>query len=184
MFNNNTNTNLFANPYLQESQSSKAPDDINSLYRQIEALKAQKTALTNLQSPNIKNNDATQQNKRTVYNDIGTIWSELSAEERKYIENSEEYQNANIEYQQSFNNFLVEKLGDDYLQSRFGTAPEKVLAVIKKKKEEFQNNITNDISAIKSQNEYLVKKNDELTKSNEEMNKLIKALQEQLFVNK
>lgn len=70
------------------------------------------------------------------------------------------------------------------MRSKYGSAPEKILLVIKQKKEEYQNNLTNDISTIKTQNEYLIKKNDELSKNNEEMSKLIKSLQDQLWVNK
>lgn len=70
------------------------------------------------------------------------------------------------------------------MRSKYGYVPEKILLVIKQKKEEYQNNLTNDISTIKTQNEYLIKKNDELSKNNEEMSKLIKSLQDQLWVNK
>lgn len=139
--------------------------DLNDLYGKIEALKAQKEQVLN------------PPRKRTVYDDINDTWNSLSSDEQHFIENSDEYKNANIFYQQQFNAFLIERMGDEFLKSKYGTAPEKVLGVIKEKKDEYQKNLSNDISTIKEQNKLLMKQN-------EELNKIIKRLNEELLVKK
>ena len=139
--------------------------DLNDLYGKIEALKAQKEQVLN------------PPRKRTVYDDINDTWNSLSSDEQHFIENSDEYKNANMFYQQQFNAFLIERMGDEFLKSKYGTAPEKVLGVIKEKKDEYQKNLSNDISTIKEQNKLLMKQN-------EELNKIIKRLNEELLVKK
>lgn len=139
--------------------------DLNDLYGKIEALKAQKEQVLN------------PPRKRTVYDDINDTWNSLSSDEQHFIENSDEYKNANMFYQQQFNAFLIERMGDEFLKSKYGTAPEKVLGVIKEKKDEYQKNLSNDISTIKEQNKLLMKQN-------EELNKIIKRLNEDLLVKK
>lgn len=190
------NNNLYSNPYLPKASSvlnnttPNGADDINALYAQLEALKAQKQALSQTQQVAAQANVPIPQNQqkmpqvKTVYTDIAEIWNSLSAEEQKFVEGSQEYQQANIEYQNAFNSFLLDKMGAEFLTSKYSEYPERVLAVIKTKKEEYQNNLTNDISTIKSQNEALIKQNSELAKNNEELGKLIKSLQEQMWVNK
>lgn len=182
MFNNRNNLDLFANPYLINKQTDT---DLASLYQQLDALKAQKQSMNNSVAYNTQNkNDENLTARKTVYSDIQKVWSDLSADEKKFIENSEEYIQANIEYQTAFNQFLIERMGDEFISSKYGMAPEKVLAVINKKKDEYKSNLTSDISTIKTQNQYLMQKNEELSKNNEEMTKLIKSLQDQLWVNK
>lgn len=187
MFNNNQqNNSLFSNPYLVNSgPKSPSSSDIANLYQKLDTLKAQQNAMQQMENvrPNNNMNDDSAK-RRTAFTEINDTWAELSADEKKFIENSQEYAQANIEYQTAFNSFLLERMGDEFLRSKYGSAPEKILLVIKQKKEEYQNNLTNDISTIKTQNEYLIKKNDELSKNNEEMSKLIKSLQDQLWVNK
>lgn len=180
MFNNRTNSNLFANPYLVNNKTNDT--DLTMLYQKLDALKAQKNYMNNAQPQT--QDDEVLAKRKTVYTDIQQVWSELSNDEKQFIESSEEYIQANIEYQNAFNQFLLERMGDEFLVSKYGMAPEKVLGAIKKKKEEYQNNLSSDISTIKSQNQYLLQKNEELVKNNEEMTKLIKSLQEQLWVNK
>ena len=139
--------------------------DLNDLYGKIEALKAQKEQVLN------------PPRKRTVYDDINDTGNGLSSDEQHFIQNSDEYKNANMFYQQQFNAFLIERMGDEFLKSKYGTAPEKVLGVIKEKKDEYQKNLSNDISTIKEQNKLLMKQN-------EELNKIIKRLNEDLLVKK
>lgn len=187
MFNNNQqNNSLFSNPYsINNGIKSPNTNDISNLYQKLDALKAQQNAMQQMENVRQTNNMNDESAKRkTAFTEINDVWAELSADEKKFIENSQEYVQANIEYQTAFNSFLLERMGDDFLRSKYGSAPEKILLAIKKKKEEYQNNLTNDISTIKTQNEYLIKKNDELSKNNEEMSKLIKSLQDQLWVNK
>ena len=183
MFNNRNNSNLFANPYLTNNNQNDT--DLTSLYQQLDALKAQKQMMNQsvAQNPQTQNDEAIAK-RRTVYTDIQKVWAELSTDEKNYIESSDEYVQANVEYQTAFNQFLIERMGEEFLVSKYGMAPEKVLAVINKKKDEYKNNLSNDISTIKSQNQYLMQKNEELSKNNEEMAKLIKSLQDQLWVNK
>lgn len=182
MFNNRNTADIFANPFL--ANNNKTNDlDLASLYQKLDALKAQKQVINNVQNTATTVDDVAAKRK-TVYTDIQKIWSELSADERNFIENSEEYIQANVEYQTAFNQFLIERMGEEFLVSKYGIAPEKVLAVINKKKDEYKSNLSNDISTIKSQNQYLMQKNDDLAKKNEELSNLIKSLQEQLWVNK
>lgn len=182
MFNNRNNSDLFANPYLANKQNDT---DLTSLYQQLDALKAQKQFMNNSVAHNTQlQADDNSVKRKTVYSDIQKVWADLSADEKKFIENSEEYIQANIEYQTAFNQFLIERMGDEFVSSKYGMAPEKILTVINKKKDEYKSNLSSDISTIKSQNQYLMQKNEELTKNNEEMSKLIKSLQDQLWVNK
>ena len=183
MFNNRTHSDLFANPYLVNNKQNDI--DLTSIYQKLDALKTQKQMINNSITPNTQmQNDESMAKRKTVYTDIQKVWAELSTDEKNYIESSEEYVQANIEYQTAFNQFLLERMGEEFLVSKYGMAPEKVLAVINKKKDEYKNNLSNDISTIKSQNQYLMQKNEELSKNNEEMAQLIKSLQDQLWVNK
>lgn len=183
---NNQNSNLFSNPYLPNNgPKSPTAGDIANLYQKLDTLKAQQNVIQQMENATSNKttvNDSTP--RKTAFTEISELWAELSNEERKFIESSSEYIDANIEYQNAFNSFLLDKLGDEFLRSKFGAAPEKVLLAIKHKKEEYQTNLSNDISTIKTQNQFLMQKNDELAKSNEEMTKLIKSLQDQLWVNK
>lgn len=183
MFNQRNNSNLFANPYLANTKQNDT--DLTSLYQQLDALKAQKQLMNNsvAQNPQTMTDEASAKRK-TVYTDIQKVWAELSTDEKNFIESSEEYVQANIEYQTAFNQFLIERMGEEFLLSKYGAAPEKVLGVINKKKDEYKNNLSSDISTIKSQNQYLLQQNEQLAKNNEEMSKLIKSLQDQLWVNK
>ena len=159
--------------------------DLAVLYQKLDALKAQKQVMNTPVAPNATGMAAESNTQRkTVYSDIQKVWTELSADEKKFIESSEEYIQANIDYQTAFNQFLIERMGEEFLVSKYGTAPEKILAVINKKKDEYKSNLSNDISTIKSQNQYLIQKNEDLSKKNEELSSLIKSLQEQLWVNK
>ena len=184
------NNSLFSNPYLPKNPSninntlSGQADDINALYSQLEALKAQRQSLGKTQQAFVDTQHPQQNSVRTVYTDIAELWESLSADEQRFVETSQEYQQANIEYQNAFNSFLLERFGNEFLSSKHGKVPEKILSIIKTKKEEYQNNLTNDISTIKSQNELLLKQNSELSKNNEEMGRLIKSLQDQLWVQK
>ena len=180
---NKPNTDLFSNPYLVNNK--KAPiDDIESLYQKLDAIKNQKMLLEKSDIKQANSNDSTLIKRKTVYDDINSLWSELSADEKKFIETSDDYVQANIEYQTAFNSFLLERMGDEFLMSKYGTAPEKILGAIKKKKDEYQNNLSNDISTIKQQNQLLLKQNEELTKNNENLNSLIKSLQEKIWMDK
>ena len=92
----------------------------------------------------------------------------MSVDERKFIESSNEFISANIQYQEAFSNFLIDKFGGEFLQSKCGVTVEKVVATIKEKKEKYRESLANDISTIKEQNQELITKNEELAKKNQE----------------
>lgn len=157
------NQNIFSNPFLKDQT------DVNDIYRKIDALKIQQ---------------AQQTNARNAYDDLRSLYKDMSADERRYIESSDEFIKANMEYQEAFGNFMIDRMGSDFLQSQYGSTVEKTIAVIKRKKEEYHDHLAEDINTIKEQNASLMSKNDELAKTNKEMTELIKSLQDQLWVKK
>lgn len=158
------NQNVFSNPFLNNQSS-----EFNDIYNKINALKMQQQS---------------QQIVQTAYDDLKGLYKEMSVDERKYVESSDDFVNANVQYQEAFSNFLIDKFGGEFLQSKYGVTVEKVVATIKQKREEYHENLTNDISTIKEQNQALITKNEELAKNNQELTNLIKSLQDQLWVKK
>lgn len=159
------NQNVFSNPFLNNKT-----DDFNDIYNKINALKMQQ--------------QQTQQPTQNAYDDLRGLYKDMSVDERKYVESSNEFVSANIQYQEAFSNFLIDKFGGEFLQSKYGVTVEKVVATIKQKREEYHENLANDISTIKEQNQELITKNEELAKNNQELTNLIKSLQDQLWVKK
>ena len=159
------NQNVFSNPFLNNKT-----DDFNDIYNKINALKMQQ--------------QQTQQPAQNAYDDLKSLYKDMSADERKFIESSNEFISANIQYQEAFSNFLIDKFGGEFLQSKYGVTVEKVVATIKEKKEKDRESLANDISTIKEQNQELITKNEELAKNNQELTNLIKSLQDQLWVKK
>ena len=159
------NQNVFSNPFLNNKGT-----DLTDIYNKINTLKMQQQQT----QPPIQN----------AYDDLRDLYKDMSIDERKYIESSNEFISANIQYQEAFSNFLIDKFGGEFLQSKYGVTVEKVVATIKDKKEKYRENLTNDISTIKEQNKELITKNEELAKNNQELTNLIKSLQDQLWVKK
>jgi ABC-type transporter Mla subunit MlaD len=166
------NSNIFKNPL--DFNGASSPDaQMSEIYANLEKLKQ-------LQQLSQVNN----QQKRTVFSDIADELKDLGEDERRFIESSEEYQKANAEYQESFTAFLLEKLGPEYLASQHGKIPEKMLLVIKQKKEKYKGQFAADISSIKEQNSNLAQKNETLMKTNLELQKQLKQIQEKLATEK
>ena len=158
------NQDVFSNPFLNNKSA-----DLNDIYNKINALKMQ-------QQP--------QQTAQNAYDDLKSLYKDMSVDERKFVESSNEFMSANIQYQEAFSNFLIDKFGGEFLQSKYGVTVEKVVATIKEKKEKYRESLANDISTIKEQNQELITKNEELAKNNQELTNLIKSLQDQLWVKK
>ena len=159
------NQDVFSNPFLNNKSA-----DLNGIYNKINALKMQQ--------------QQTQQPAQNAYDDLKSLYKDMSVDERKFVESSNEFISANIQYQEAFSNFLIDKFGGEFLQSKYGVTVEKVVATIKEKKEKYRESLANDISTIKEQNQELITKNEELAKNNQELTNLIKSLQDQLWVKK
>ena len=159
------NQDVFSNPFLNNKSA-----DLNDIYNKINALKMQQ--------------QQTQQPAQNAYDDLKSLYKGMSVDERKFVESSNEFISANIQYQEAFSNFLIDKFGGEFLQSKYGVTVEKVVATIKEKKEKYRESLANDISTIKEQNQELITKNEELAKNNQELTNLIKSLQAQLWVKK
>jgi chaperonin cofactor prefoldin len=172
MFNNNNfqspllNNNLFSNPF----STTKSVDELSEAYKKLEMLRTQQEAL----------NQQSQRPNRTVFTDIANEWEKISDDERYFIESSKEYIEANNSYQQEFNLFLLEYLGNDFLKSSHGVAAERVLSTIKEKKEVYRNKFATDILEIKEQNSKLEKNNAELIKNNNILQEELKKIQEKI----
>jgi ABC-type transporter Mla subunit MlaD len=162
---------IFQNPL--DFRGASAPESqLSDIYANMERLK-QLQQLTQPQIP-----------QRTVFSDIMDELKDMSEDEKRFIETSEEYQKANLAYQESFTNFLLEKLGPEYLSSTYGKAPEQVLLVIKQKKEKYKSQFAADITSIKEQNNSLAERNENLIRTNIELQKQLKEIQERLLMEK
>jgi transposase-like protein len=157
-FTQKSNNSLFSSPF--QTQSSE--ERLNQLIQEMEMIKG-------------KN-----QPKRTVFTDISDEMKDLSEDEKRFIESSKEYIEASAKYQNDFSMFLVQYLGDEFTRSEFGKSPEQILAIIKKKKEEYKNHFAENISEIRDQNNNLALKNDELAKTNLELQKQLAEIKKQL----
>ena len=101
-------------------------------------------------------------NYRTVFNDISDEWSSCSEEERKFIEQDVAYQQANLEYAQQFNAFLLDQFGIQFASSKYGPSAEKVLLSLRGARDRFRSSTIEDINKIKSENAALLKQIQEL----------------------
>ena len=99
---------------------------------------------------------------RTVFNDISDEWNSCSEEERKFIEQDEGYQRANLEYAQQFNAFLLDQFGLQFVNSKYGNSAEKVLLSLRAAKDHYHTSTIEDMAKIKSENEKLQKQLKEL----------------------
>jgi hypothetical protein len=118
--------------------------------------------------------------QRTVFTDIGTEMADATEDERIFIENSKEYISLNQQYQQDFSTFLIDKFGNEFSNSKYGKTPEKILAVIRNKREEYKNKFAENLNEIKQSNKDLITRNDELAKVNENLQKQLLEIQNKL----
>ena len=98
----------------------------------------------------------------TVFNDIADEWGNCSEEERRFIEQDAEYNQANIAYAQQFNAFLLDQFGLQFANSKYGISAEKVLESLKNARSKFRKVTIEDVSKIKSENALLQKQLKEL----------------------
>jgi hypothetical protein len=165
----NQNRNIFSNPF-SLNNNIPSSSSLNDAYKQLEFLKAQHESLQHHANENSKN----------VFSDIVDEWGKASEDEKIFIQNSQEYQSANAQYEQEFNAFLIEYLGNDFLKSPHGKAAENVLAVIRNRKDNYKNKFANDISEIREKNSKLEQNNEELAKSNLILQEQLKEIQARL----
>ena len=148
----------YMSPFLNNNKPG-IDSDLAAAYAQLEALKQQQYNNSN--------------NAKTVFTDISDEMRDLGEDEKNFIVSSTEYQTLTTQYQEEFSSFLIQYFANDYLKSEYAKTPEKILALIRSKKEQYKSKFANDISDIRTQNEALASKNDALEKAN-------LALQEQL----
>ena len=89
---------------------------------------------------------------RTVFSDIATEWGNCSEEERKFIEQDREYTQANFEYAQQFNAFLLDMYGLQFANSKYGASAEKVLLSMKNARSRFRASTIEDVNRIRNEN--------------------------------
>jgi len=92
---------------------------------------------------------------KTVFNDIADEWSKCTAEEQAFINNDEEYVKANLKYQQAFNSFLLEMVGQQFVASPHGRTAEEVLLSMRRAKEKYRQNTDTTVKNVQQQNEIL-----------------------------
>ena len=148
----------YMSPFLNNNKP-EFNNDLAAAYAQLEALKKQQMQQQTF--------------PRTVFTDISDEMRDLGEDEKNFIISSNEYQMLNTQYQEEFSSFLIQYFASDYLKSEYAKTPEKILALIRSKKEQYKSKFVSDISDIKNQNQLLASKNDALEKANI-------ALQEQL----
>lgn len=89
---------------------------------------------------------------RTVFNDIADEWMNCSEEERRFIEQDQEYALANLTYSQQFNAFLLDQFGLQFANSKYGASAEKVLLALKNARSRFHSSTIEDMTRIKNEN--------------------------------
>ena len=99
---------------------------------------------------------------RTVFNDIADEWGDSSDEEKKFIDNDKDYINANLNYQQQFNSFLLELVGTQFANSKYGKSAESLLIALREAKSRYKKETTENIVQVKAENESLQKQIEEL----------------------
>lgn len=99
---------------------------------------------------------------RTVFNDIADEWGNSSDEEKKFIDNDKDYINANLNYQQQFNSFLLELVGTQFANSKYGKSAESLLIALREAKSRYKKETTENIVQVKAENESLQKQIEEL----------------------
>lgn len=92
---------------------------------------------------------------RTVFTDIADEWNKCTAEEQAFINNDEDYVKSNLKYQQAFNSFLLEMVGQQFVVSPYGKTAEEVLLTLRQAKERYRKNTDNTVRSVQEQNEVL-----------------------------
>lgn len=102
---------------------------------------------------------------RTVFNDISDEWNKATAEEQAFINNDEDYIKANLKYQQAFNSFLLEMVGQQFIASPHGSTAEEVLLSLRHAKERYREKADSTVKTVQEQNEMLKAEIAELKKA-------------------
>jgi hypothetical protein len=92
---------------------------------------------------------------RTVFNDISDEWNKCTAEEQSFINNDEDYIKSNLKYQQAFNSFLLEMVGQQFVSSPYGKSAEEVLLSLRKAKDKYRQKADSTVKTVQEQNEVL-----------------------------
>jgi membrane-anchored protein YejM (alkaline phosphatase superfamily) len=169
------NSNNFSNSFLSGfgGQTSPNPLDVSNLNSKANDLSKMYAELEML-----KGNQAPA--RRTVFADIAMEMENASEDERIFIENSKEYISLNQQYQTEFSAFLIEKFGNEYASSKYAETPERILKIIKDKREEYKNKFAENLNEIKESNKTLINKNEELLKVNETLQKQLAEIQSKI----
>lgn len=159
-----------SNPFSLNGSSANTEDSLMQTYAKLEALKARQAQL----------NQPLQQ-KSTVFTDIAGELKDLSEDEINFIVNSPEYTSVNTKYQNEFSQFLITKFSAEYLQTGNTRTLEEMLAIIRKKKDQYKQRFAADINEIREQNKVLLNKNNELASTNEKLQEQLKNIQDRLW---
>lgn len=92
---------------------------------------------------------------RTVFNDISDEWNKCTAEEQAFINNDEDYIKSNLKYQQAFNSFLLEMVGQQFISSPHGKTAEEVLLSMRHAKDKYRQKADSTVKTVQEQNEVL-----------------------------
>ena len=118
--------------------------------------------------------------RQTVFSEIAAELKDLSTDELNFITSSQDYILANNKYQTEFSEFITSKFANEYIQTGHGKTLEELLAIIRKRKDQYKSKFVEDISEIRDKNKELSDKNSELAKSNEELQKQLEEIQRKL----
>lgn len=154
----NTSNNLFSNPLYNSNER------LNELYKNMELLKQ-------AQQP---------QNQKTVFTEINAELKELSEDEKRFIEGSEDYLRASQNYQNAFSMFLIDNFGAEFSKSPYGKTAEELLMTLKQQKENYKNRFAKNITEIKEKNDALAQQNTELAKINQGLQAQLLEIQKKL----
>lgn len=122
--------------------------DMNSLYAELSRLRAQQSS-----QPMVF---------RTVFNDIADEWSNCTEDERRFVNEDTDYQNANLSYQQQFNSFLLELVGTQFINSQYGKSAEQVLVALRKAKDKYRKENAETMATVRAENAELQRQLKEL----------------------
>lgn len=175
-----TNSTSSSNPFALPGPMQSAQNLDNSImetYAKLNALKQRQAELNSM----VQGQPVMQQQmQRTVFSDIATEMSDLGEDELNFIVSSNEYRQLNERHQREFSEFITEKFSNEYIATGRTKTLEQLLAVIRKRKEEYKSRFASDITEIREQNKSLVDKNNELAQSNAELQKQLEIIQQKL----
>lgn len=99
---------------------------------------------------------------RTVFSDIADELNDCTEVEKEFILQDEAYMKANINYQQQFNAFLIEVMGLQFINSKYGKSAEEMLVALKDARKRFVSMSQTQAKDVAAKNALLEKQNEEL----------------------